>query len=192
METSRTPPKSGKAEATRARIFESARRRFARNSFETVGMRDIASDAGVDLALVSRYFGSKQALFIACLDGAFGIDDLLTVPLDRFGEHLARLTLSGTDASGDFDAVGLLLNAATSPATAALVSERFHSDFVEPLALALTGRDRVLRATLLASYVVGLAAMRHNLGSARLIGRDGLRAAALAGAAMQNLIDGKA
>jgi AcrR family transcriptional regulator len=190
MASSKISPKSGKAEATQARIFEAARRRFARNSFETVGMRDIAADAGVDLALVGRYFGSKLALFVACLDGAFGIDDLLTVPLSEFGPHLARLTLAGTDASGDFDAVGLLLNAATSPVTAELVSQRFHQDFVEPLAGELPGRDRVLRATLLASYVVGLAAMRHNLGSARLVGRDGARAATMAGEAMQDLIDG--
>lgn len=179
-----------KGAQTRARIFEVAKNHFAKASFENVGMRDIAADAEIDLALVGRYFGSKADLFAECLEGAFGIDDLLTVPLRQFGNHLARLSLSGTDASGDYDAVGLLLNASTSPATAQLVSERFHADFVVPLAKVMGGRNAKMRATLIASYVLGLATMRHALHAPCLKGHEQLKAANMAGSALQNLIDG--
>ena len=51
------------AMTTRGEILCAARRRFLAESYENVGLRDIAGDVGVDVALVGRYFGSKDALF---------------------------------------------------------------------------------------------------------------------------------
>ena len=64
-----------------------------------------------------------------------------------------------------FDALGILLRASGSPATQERVSARFHADFVLPLARLLRGRDAELRAALIASYLIGLATMKHALGS---------------------------
>ena len=64
-----------------------------------------------------------------------------------------------------FDALGILLRASGSPATQERVSARFHADFVLPLARLLRGRDAELRAALIASYLIGLATMKHALAS---------------------------
>ena len=48
------------AAATRDSILTAARGRFLADSYEAVGLRDIAGDAGVDVALVGRYFGGKE------------------------------------------------------------------------------------------------------------------------------------
>jgi AcrR family transcriptional regulator len=65
-------PRPRNAAATRAAILEAATGRFAAESYEQVGMRDIARDVGVDPALISRYFGSKEELFRAVLDDCDG------------------------------------------------------------------------------------------------------------------------
>src|SRR3546814_16792857 len=51
------------ATATRAAILTAARDRFLRDSYDSVGLRDIANGAGVDVALIGRYFGGKEGLF---------------------------------------------------------------------------------------------------------------------------------
>lgn len=53
------------ASATRARIRDAAVLRFARDGF-TVGLRQIAEDAGVTAPLIVHYFGSKDGLRAAC------------------------------------------------------------------------------------------------------------------------------
>src|SRR3546814_9353842 len=42
------------ATATRAAILTAARDRFLRDSYDSVGLRDIANGAGVDVALIAR------------------------------------------------------------------------------------------------------------------------------------------
>lgn len=48
---------------TRAQILNAARARFVEIGFRAATMRMIAADAGVDPALISYFFGSKQELF---------------------------------------------------------------------------------------------------------------------------------
>lgn len=55
------------AAQTRQELLRAARVRFARDGYRSTTVRDIAADAGVNVALISRYFGSKDGLFEACL-----------------------------------------------------------------------------------------------------------------------------
>ena len=52
---------------TRRQLLQAARVRFARDGFTSTTVRDIANDAGVNVALISRYFDSKEGLFEACI-----------------------------------------------------------------------------------------------------------------------------
>lgn len=52
-----------KSEMTRDAILESARHAFLAHGYDHVGVRDIGAEAGVNCALVNRYFGSKLGLF---------------------------------------------------------------------------------------------------------------------------------
>lgn len=71
------------ASATRTLLVEAARRRFAIDGYRATTVRDIASDAGVNVALISRYFESKEGLFRACL--ARPVKDLDSEVLDLDG-----------------------------------------------------------------------------------------------------------
>ena len=49
-------------------LLRSARRTFAKRGFAASSVREIARDAGVDPALISHHFGSKEALWIAVVE----------------------------------------------------------------------------------------------------------------------------
>ncbi len=53
---------------TKLRILDAAERLFAREGFQTASLRDITSDAAVNLAAVNYHFGSKMALIEAVIE----------------------------------------------------------------------------------------------------------------------------
>src|ERR1035437_5739141 len=61
------PVRHRNPQATRNRLLFAARRRFAGLGYERTTLRDVAADAGVHVALIARYFTSKEGLFEACL-----------------------------------------------------------------------------------------------------------------------------
>ena len=103
----------------RQAILLAAERLFAERGFHAVSMRDIATEAGVPVALVSYHYGSKQALYRAIFESWLpsigqrraGLDAVMaapagatlgavlrayTVPLlrlqaDPLGQHFARM-----------------------------------------------------------------------------------------------------
>jgi len=162
-------PKTGKGRAccrdackTRERILAAAKTLFSRDSYEHVGVREIAADAGVDAALINRYFGSKKELFAAVVSGAFFGEEHCPGDVRTLGERLARLLMAeeaGCCHEGDFDPLLLLLRSAVSPAASPIVSEAFHAEFVRPLAAMLGGDDAEVRAAVIAAYVIGLSTM---------------------------------
>lgn len=150
-------PPTRNAAATRAAILSAARARFLSDSYETVGLRDIAGDAGVDVALVGRYFGSKEELFKQVLRGAEpgkfdGIPDGVALP-----EFLACLATQ-PHAHGDREHVErliLILRSASSPTAAGIVRNSFSEDVLRPLARLLDGPDAELRASLCLAVLIG-------------------------------------
>ena len=59
-----------------------ARNQFATRGFRATTLRSIASDAGVDVALIAHYFGSKLGLFAASLELPDRAHELLLASLD--------------------------------------------------------------------------------------------------------------
>jgi AcrR family transcriptional regulator len=55
------------AAGTRRALVRAARRRFATDGYRATTVRHIAADAGVNVALINRYFVSKEGLFEACM-----------------------------------------------------------------------------------------------------------------------------
>ena len=64
--------------ATRAAILEAAKKLFAAKGFGAATVRDICTEAGTNIALVSRYFGSKSELYAEVCRSLF---DGLAAPL---------------------------------------------------------------------------------------------------------------
>lgn len=63
-------PRPRDASETRRLLLEAARSRFASNGYTATTVRQIADDVGVNVALINRYFESKEGLFEACLASA--------------------------------------------------------------------------------------------------------------------------
>lgn len=64
-------PVKADAEATRARILSAALELFGHHGLDGVSVRKIAAAAGVSLAMVHHYFGSKAELYDACIDSMY-------------------------------------------------------------------------------------------------------------------------
>ena len=62
-------PRRRDAVETRRLLLRAARHRFAVQGYAATTVREIADDAGVNAALISRYFQSKEGLFEECLSG---------------------------------------------------------------------------------------------------------------------------
>lgn len=69
-----TEPRRRDAGKTRQLLLDAARDRFANDGYAVTTVRHIAEDAGVNVALINRYFESKEGLFRACLTAA--VDEL--------------------------------------------------------------------------------------------------------------------
>ena len=64
-------PVKADAAATRNRILFCALRMFSDSGLDGVSIRKIAAGAGVSLAMVHHYFGSKDELYDACIDSMY-------------------------------------------------------------------------------------------------------------------------
>jgi len=154
-------PRAKNAAATRRAMLRAARMRFLQESYENVGLRDIAGDAGVDVALVSRYFGSKEDLFKeVLLEGK--TDD---VDAGSAADLPARLTAFALEQDRDGDAEHLerlliIVRSASSPKAAELVRATLSEDILAPMADLLDGDDAEMRASLALALLMGTTILR--------------------------------
>ncbi len=104
-------PLMNKALATRERLLTEARKLLWSRGYSNVSLREIAQGAGVDVALISRYFGGKRGLFEATLKDAFVVpsvpdeETLVEIVVEMFvsaprgGEMPSTLQLIQTNAT---------------------------------------------------------------------------------------------
>jgi len=165
-------PRKRDAQATRARILAAAMEQFARGSYEKVSLRDISSEAGVDVALISRYFGGKEGLFTEALKASIHPDRLKTWDHAGLPGELARSMAGGRQESEDAHAsFQFLLRAATSPTTAPLLNVAVQERYLAPIADWLGGEDAQPRARVFAAVMIGFLVERLIRGEA-LEGRE--------------------
>jgi len=160
--TGRRPGDSG----TREAILREARQSFGSAGFSGTTIRGVARAAGVDPALVHHYFGSKDELFAAALELPFDpsvvVPALLAEGLDGLGERVVRTFVGIWDATPGQGPLLALLRSAVSDERAAQSLRDFVSRAViGPLARAAGPDGAELRASLVASQVIGLAVTRY-------------------------------
>jgi len=151
------------SQGTKAAILAAARSRFASEGFQATTIRAIARDAGIDAALVIRYFGSKIDLFAAATDIDLRIPDLGDVPAQSHGERLVEHFLSRWDSGTPDGEVLLILlrSAATEPSAAATMRNLFARQLVPALRDLVTDQSELpCRAGLVATQMLGLALTR--------------------------------
>lgn len=83
-----TPPRRRNAAATKAQILAAAQQAFAELGYSQTGIRHIATLAGIDSALIQRYYGSKAGLFEAALSDAIPRFHDMEIERPQLGERL--------------------------------------------------------------------------------------------------------
>ncbi len=183
-------PRPRNAEATRAAILNAARERFARESYDDVGMRDIAGDVGVDAALVSRYFGSKDELFTAVLDSCSNGAELMEGDRAEFGRRVAREVIFEPAKEGKLKGLLIMLRSVGSAKAMELVQRTGSERFFNPFAAWVGGEDAAVRARLAAATIMGMAVSREITGGFDLSQPECERMADRMGSILQSIIDG--
>lgn len=145
---------------TKAAILAAAKERFAQSGFERATIRAIAADANIDPSMVMRYFGSKDQLFAAAADFDLQLPDLSGIEREQVGARVVDYFMERWERD---EALVVLLRSSTSNAEAA---QRMREIFAGQLLPAIAGVNPVqpqLRASLVATQMLGLALCRYVL-----------------------------
>jgi AcrR family transcriptional regulator len=168
-----TRPRRRDAAATRDALLTAARTLMAQHGVEGTSTRDVAALAGVNQALVYRYFGSKEQLFTeAATTGTEPADDLIaTTPLADLPRLLLDRVLEVAERA-DGGELATLVAAANDQTVRAVLRARIETGFTRGLAARLEGPDAELRAELVAGILVGVGFLRHKVGTEAMSAAD--------------------
>jgi AcrR family transcriptional regulator len=180
---------------TRAAILDAARAAFAERGYEAFSMRAVARDAGVDAALVHRFHGSKEDLFVAAMELPISpgrlVPALLAEGVDGLGERLVRTLLELFDRPAAFAPfLALIRGAASNDHAAAMLREFLTREVLGRLAAAASPDRPELRASLAGSQIVGLAMARYVVAVPPLATTDRDTVVACVGPAIQRYLTG--
>ena len=152
---------SSSAERTRVAILAAARDCFSETGYDGTGLRAIAARAGANVALIQRYFGSKEGLFLAAILPRLDISLLLDGPMDAFGARAAAIMRMKVDRG--FDPMMALLRAAATPSLAPSLATALSRQVIAPLAARLGGDAPEMRAALILAHLAGYEMMLRTL-----------------------------
>jgi AcrR family transcriptional regulator len=154
---------------TRTAILAAARQAFADRGFDGASIRQIATSAGVDPALVHHYFGAKDKLFLATMEspidpGAF-LPKIFEGGLDGVGERLVRTFLGVWDSPAGSPAAALFRSAMQHEWSARMLREFLVTQVLRRAmsSLRLDPAEAPTRAALVASQMSGLVMTRYVL-----------------------------
>ena len=137
-------PRKRDADATRNAIIEAAKLVFTDKGFDQAGTREIAEKAGVNIALINRYFGSKEGLFKETVIPALSVSKEQLDSTDDLAEVLTAMLLGKPEEIG-FDPIIAMLRSASSETVAPLLQDALEQQIIQPLADHLDvpgGRER--------------------------------------------------
>ena len=152
--------------STRASILAAAAECFTAHGFDATSMRGVAAVAGVDSALVRRFFGSKEQMFTEVAT-ALNVPERALAAVaagapEAAGERLVTyfLSLLG-DVSKPGPFFGLIRSAVASEHAAGLLRRLLAERVLGELAASFRSDSAELGAALAASQLVGLAVARY-------------------------------
>jgi AcrR family transcriptional regulator len=153
----------------RQRVIDAARERFMRHGYERATVRAIAADAGVDVAMVYYFFGSKEGLFTAStLTGPehplHQVAALLDEGNEQIGPRLVRRFLEHWEEGAVFEPfLTLWRSAAIHPQARKVLHDSLAGPIAKRVAAEFEVADAELRVELVASHLAGLAFARYQL-----------------------------
>jgi len=157
-------------EATRARLLECARLRFARDGYDGTSVRDVAGDVGVDPALVFRYFGSKSKMFTEAMAGSSEPVVLPAGPVEELPAKLMQQLVfeDWAEYAGEHPLIAMLRSAGHEDMRDR-VREQVCDGYLGVLQeLAEGNEDKELRTELFAAWLLGIGILRTAVGTPTL------------------------
>jgi AcrR family transcriptional regulator len=149
--------------ATRQRLLDAARELFAEHGYEHVTVRMIATASDANVALISRYFGSKAALFGEVVGSESTVRQVIEGDPDglarRLAEHLVRQIRFGPESP----VLRALDWSVGSREVQPVLREVLEQAMVGPLTAQLTGPNARARALLTSSVLMGPRTLRRLL-----------------------------
>jgi AcrR family transcriptional regulator len=148
------------AAATRGALLEAARELFAAGGFERTTVRAVADRAGVNQALLFRYFGNKEALFAEAVTER-ALEPLEQGPPETLLERIVTAMLDDEPGSAMFFAV--LRSEPAADAVREQVGGAYRQAFAGLAAArdpAADPADARLRADLLLAWLQGIGQLR--------------------------------
>jgi AcrR family transcriptional regulator len=153
--------KTRNAAQTRARILAAAQDAFAKYGYASVGIREIAKNAGVASSLLLRYFGSKAELFEEALVNGFYARGLFVRDRESFGRQMAELVLTESDAP----MIPMIVLANGDPAAREITRKLAKRHMVDALAEWLGPPHAEARALNMLALMTGFFIHVHQLGA---------------------------
>ncbi|EFQ81978.1 transcriptional regulator, TetR family [Aeromicrobium marinum DSM 15272] len=149
----------------REAILAAARSQFAARGFAATSLRSVATEAGVNVSLIGHYFGGKAGLLVATLelpvDPVERIASVVAGGADGLGDRLVRTFLQTWDPHRDTFSALFRTNLGTGPDAESPAMAAARDIVVGALSEVLEGPEVELRATLVASTMIGLATVRY-------------------------------
>lgn len=177
----RPEPKRRNLEQTRERILAAAADVFTRSGYARASLREIAVQADVASSLVSRYFGTKAALFEEALIHVLHTNSVFTWQKVDFGEAMVRLIAERSNTN----ITVMLVLALADPEAKEIARRVSREHMIEPLVDWLGPPDALERAMEMFALMTGFAIQMDGLHPAP-IPEHSLRW--LAGT-LQNIVD---
>jgi AcrR family transcriptional regulator len=150
---------------SKQRILEAARALFHKHGYGGTTVRAVATEAGVDPAMVFYFFGTKQGLFGAALDMSaqmpLAIESIFTGGLDGFGERVVRALVENMDKSDRSPLAIFTRSAPGHDQTETLLREFIDREITGRLTSLLGTPDAALRAGMVNVQILGLTTARY-------------------------------
>lgn len=150
-------PRTRNAAASRARILAAAEEVFSTHTYGQAGVRVIAARAGVNAALVLRYFGSKEQLFEEALQHVHAGVGFWADKGPDFGRTMARRLI---DLGSAPNPLPMLVLASADPSGRARAMELVEKHLVAPLAAWIGEPDGRARAERILTVCAGFFTWR--------------------------------
>jgi AcrR family transcriptional regulator len=148
-----SPRRRHDSQASRQALLEAADALFEERGYDAATVRDIGERAGVDAALIARYFGSKENLYLATLEHG-----RTSVPTDPM--QLLERMLSRSEQRGSGPVPHAMVSPTLTDAMREQIREIMRRRLVEPLAGELAAPDAVLRVEILVALAIGVSLTR--------------------------------
>ena len=143
-EAPETKSKTRDADRTRDAILHAGQQIFAKKGFVETGVRDITDRAGVNQALVSRYFGGKLKLFEAVLEKVLDARAVTELNRKNFGEQVVANFILSTP--GRVNPLPILLGAVADSNARGIALRLLHERIFIPFSIWFGSKEAEARA----------------------------------------------